>query len=171
MTESVGGVAYDEAASLKYGELFEELLPKEEAEKLTDKVKARISKDVELILVSEEEDESEDGLKGDTGQNKEVILQESDEDEIQYTKKELEARAVAKRIKEIIDPDKGLLLIDKDEEGNIIHRPAKLKDIVILLRTMTGWADVFVNTLMQEGIPAYADTGTGYFQTSEIMTL
>ena len=62
---------------------------------------------MELILVSEEEDESEDGLKGDTGQNKEVILQESDEDEIQHTKKELEARAVAKRIKEIIDPDKG----------------------------------------------------------------
>ena len=46
--------------------------------------------------------ESEDGLKGDTGQgNKEVILQESDEDEIQYTRKELEARAVAKRIKEL----------------------------------------------------------------------
>ena len=36
---------------------------------------------------------------------------------------------------------------------------------------MTGWSDVYVNTLMQEGIPAYADTGTGYFQTSEIMTL
>ena len=31
---------YDDAASLKYGELFEELLPKEEAEKLPqDKVK------------------------------------------------------------------------------------------------------------------------------------
>jgi len=30
---------------------------------------------------------------------------------------------------------------------------------------------VFINTLLQEGIPAYADTGTGYFQTTEIMTL
>ncbi|TAH64437.1 MAG: hypothetical protein EWM47_12595, partial [Anaerolineaceae bacterium] len=48
---------------------------------------------------------------------------------------------------------------------------AELKDIVILLRTMSGWSDVFVNTLMQEGIPAYADTGTGYFQSVEIMTI
>jgi ATP-dependent helicase/nuclease subunit A len=36
---------------------------------------------------------------------------------------------------------------------------------------MAGWSEIFVNTLVQEGIPAYADTGTGYFQTLEIMTI
>lgn len=191
MTESVGGVVYDDSASLKYGELFEELMPENEAKKLTDDVKDRLAKDVELILVTEEEfAENKSGKDGadkiNTGKTDDSTDAEKkyaekdayltgisgeDEEEIQYTKKELEARAVAKKIKEITDPNKGLLLLDKDKDGNIIHRPAKLKDIVILLRTMAGWSEVFVNTLIQEGIPAYADTGTGYFQTTEIMTL
>ena len=123
-------------------------------EELPSEISNRIAQDVELILVTEDESVEEDV-----------------EEEIQYTRKELEARAIAKRIKELTDPEKGLLVFDKDEEGNYIHRPVMLKDIVILLRTMTGWSDVFVNTLMQEGIPAYADTGTGYFQTIEIMTI
>ena len=166
MTEPIGGILYDDAASLKYGELFEELMPKK-GEELDFEVKERVAKDVELILVTEEELSEE---TADSTQDNEYGLSD-DEEEIQYSKKELEARAIAKRIKELIDPEKGLLLFDKDEDGNYIHRPAMLKDIVILLRTMTGWSDVFVNTLMQEGIPAYADTGTGYFQTLEIMTI
>ena len=153
MTEHIGGIHYDDAASLKYGELFEELMLKKD-EELPSEISNRIAQDVELILVTEDESVEEDV-----------------EEEIQYTRKELEARAIAKRIKELTDPEKGLLVFDKDEEGNYIHRPVMLKDIVILLRTMTGWSDVFVNTLMQEGIPAYADTGTGYFQTIEIMTI
>lgn len=181
MTEPVGGVVYDEAASLKYGELFEELIPEDEASRITDDVKKRLANDVELILVTEEEtvDDKKTGdydNKADTdvtaSDTPDVNLSGvTDEDDIQYTKRELEARAVAKRIKEITDPENGLLVIDKDKEGKIIHRPAELKDIVILLRTMAGWSEVFVNTLLQEGIPAYADTGTGYFQTTEIMTL
>lgn len=163
MTESVGGVVYDDAASLKYGDVFEEIMPEKEALELSDKVKDRISKDVELILITEEEPENIEEESMDY-----TAIPDGDEDEIQYTKKELEARAVAKRIKEIIDPEKGILIFDRD---SLSHRPAELKDIVILLRTMAGWSEVFVNTLMQEGIPAYADTGTGYFQTVEIMTL
>ncbi len=172
MTEAIGGIIYDDAASLKYGELYEEQMLGMDEQVASD-TSDRISKDVELILVTEEEltDDTKDG-SSDAEENlsdeKQALF---DEEELQYSKKELEARAVAKRIKELINPDKGLLLFDKDEEGNFIHRPAKLKDIVILLRTMTGWSDVFVNTLMQEGIPAYADTGTGYFQTTEIMTI
>ena len=189
MTEPVGGILYDDAASLKYGELFEELMGQnqiddKDAEAIysVENIKNRISRDVELILVTdEEESEGEDKNIFASGQEEATGSEDKrqepipslfdEEDEIQYSKKELEARAIAKRIKELIDPDKGLLLFDKDEEGNYIHRPAKLKDIVILLRTMAGWSDVFVNTLMQEGIPAYADTGTGYFQTIEIMTI
>lgn len=169
MTEAVGGVIYDDAASLKYGELFEELIPEEELDKLSDEVKYRRANDVELILVTEEEADKTKGESEDNKtENKEDRSFDADEEEIQYTKKELEAKAVAKRIKEITDPDNGLLLFDKD---TLTYRPAELRDIVILLRTMAGWSEVFVNILIQEGIPAYADTGTGYFQTSEIMTL
>lgn len=164
MTEPIGGVVYDDAASLKYGELYEELIKSRASEEIQnnsnkDNIGEKISHDVELILVTEEE-------LAEVKEDKSGTFE--DEGEIQYSKKELEARVVARRIKELIDPDKGLMLFDRD---NLTHRPAKLKDIVILLRTMSGWSEVFVNTLMQEGIPAYADTGTGYFQTVEIMTV
>lgn len=169
MTEPIGGILYDEAASLKYGELFEELIDNNES------AREGTAREVELILVTEEGEDNEGNPSNSNSlgdKSKDIELDIFDEEEeIEYTKKELEARAVARRIKELTDPNTGLLLLAKDDDGKPIHRSAEFKDIAILLRTMSGWSDVFVNTLMQEGIPAYADTGTGYFQTSEIMTI
>ncbi|MDF2905585.1 MAG: hypothetical protein K0R34_906 [Herbinix sp.] len=204
MQDSVGGIIYDEAASLKYGELYEETLfakalkdgsdeaegcvladgdlaiPKLE-EILPEEIRTRIASEVEFLFVTEEESNEEeqvtkqayaDGEDAFKGTEKEVALtseiSDENEEEAVYTKKELEARAIAKRIRELTNPDSGMLVFDQ-KAGQ--HRPANYKDIVILLRSMTGWSEVFVNTLMQEGIPAYADTGTGYFQTIEIMTI
>ena len=36
---------------------------------------------------------------------------------------------------------------------------------------MSGWSEVFVNVLMNEGIPAVAQTRTGYFATTEVETV
>ncbi len=174
MQESVGGITYDEAASLKYGELYEEILPED--------IKPRIATEVEFLLVTEEEQSEEETnqaypveggtLKGTEGIEEKTSeaadINDENEEEAVYTKKELEARAIAKRIKELTNQDSGMLVFDQKAK---VHRPAELRDIVILLRSMTGWSEVFVNTLMQEDIPAYADTGTGYFQTVEIMTV
>jgi ATP-dependent helicase/nuclease subunit A len=158
MQRNVGGIVYDEAASLKYGELYEEVLSPEDMP--SEEICSRIARDTELLLITEEE---ADALS-DTGEDKE----ESDEEEAVYTKRELEARAIVRRIKELIHPETGMMVFDQKSR---LHRLARLKDIVILLRSMAGWSDVFVNTLMQEGIPAYADTGTGYFQTLEITSI
>lgn len=178
MTESVGGITYDEAASLKYGELFEEMVEKADKVVRPEEYGDRIATDIELMLVTEEEapsnseDDSSHGKTVEAEQNQPRSGEEVDSEETQedlvYTKKELEARAIARKIKEMVDPEKGLLVFDRD---SLSHRPAVYGDMVILLRSMTGWSEVFVNTLMQEGIPAYADTGTGYFQTVEIMTV
>lgn len=239
MTEPVGGIVYDEAASLKYGELFEELLEKrqEEADSTMytgdnsiddsgmDKANSmlltnqRIAEDVELLLITDEELPLEDGTQapnvsssafnketagsragggtigygagdgasdsgssekvsdrgaGDGASGSGVSVEVSgrgageETEETLYSRKELEARAIAARIKELTDPEKGLRLFD---QATLSYRPAAYKDIVILLRSISGWSEVFVNTLMQEGIPAYADTGSGYFQTVEIMTV
>lgn len=226
MTEAVGGIVYDEAASLKYGELFEELLASkmnrqasslimskgsensdaiqrngEQAAENNSKsgeltagnnpengeICGRIPKDVELLLVTDEEVSQEEGDPKDRAGDQDLSAKdrnekegddsdlgeafrgdEEDFEEAVYTRKELEARAIAARITELTDPEKGLLLFD---QGSLSYRPAAYKDIVILLRSMSGWSEVFVNTLLQEGIPAYADTGSGYFQTVEIMTL
>ncbi|MBE5966829.1 MAG: helicase-exonuclease AddAB subunit AddA [Lachnospiraceae bacterium] len=160
MQEAVGGIVYDQAASLAYGGLFEEPDVIEGLE-----MKERLADDVELLLVTEEED----ALEEEIPENAEVVEKDTeDPEDLVYTKKEIEARVIAGRIKELTHPDTGLLLYDTKKK---IHRPAEYRDIVILLRSMTGWSEVFVNTLMQEGIPAYADTGTGYFQTLEITTI
>ncbi len=163
MQPSVGGIIYNEAAMLKYGGLYE--LQKETGEAVDT---ARLAQNVELLLITEDTiiegkgDQSAEDLKEPTEETDE------EQEEAIYNKKELEARAIALRIKELTDPSSGMLILDQKEKK---YRPATYRDIVILLRSMTNWSEVFVNTLMQEGIPAYADTGTGYFQTLEIMTV
>ena len=95
-------------------------------------------------------------------------LKQLDEDALDYTARELEARMIAKRIRELVSEEKGLLVWDKTKET---YRRARLGDMVILLRSMTGWSEVFVNVLMNEGIPASAQTRTGYFNTVEVETV
>lgn len=90
-----------------------------------------------------------------------------DEEAEEYTARELEALAVAARIKELVHPEKGLLVQDKKTGG---LRRAVYGDIAILLRSMTGWADIFSDTLSAEGIIAHTETQTGYFKTLEIST-
>ncbi len=50
-------------------------------------------------------------------------------------------------------------------------RPAARRDIVILLRSLTGWGDVYARVLTEAGIPAHTESRTGYFTTIEIQTL
>ena len=83
----------------------------------------------------------------------------------------LEARIVAKRIKELNVKQRRrntFKVLDK-ETGE--YRHLKYKDIVILLRATKNWSEVFLDELGVEGIPVYADTGTGYFESIEIRTI
>lgn len=86
------------------------------------------------------------------------------EDEV-LNARELEARAIGSRIREMIGKE---LVWDKKEQR---YRPVKYQDCVILLRTMSGWADVFAQTLASMGIPAYSTSKTGYFSAQEIQTV
>lgn len=96
----------------------------------------------ELILV----DTSDDGLAGETG-------------------REREARAVARRIKELLLSGRVL------DKASGTYRAPRYKDIVILTRSIKGWADVFAAVLGEEGIPAYAGSREGYFETYEVSVL
>lgn len=79
--------------------------------------------------------------------------------------KEREAAMIAGKIREIV----GTLPVTDKESGKL--RPAAYRDIVILLRTNSGWDDVFVRVLTEAGIPAYAASKTGYFAAQEIQTI
>lgn len=91
------------------------------------------------------------------------------DDELEdYTSREIEARMIAGRIRRLTDPEEGLWVWDKEKS---CYRRARYGDMVILLRSLTGWTDSFLNVLTQEDIPAFAETGTGYFDTIEVETV
>lgn len=79
--------------------------------------------------------------------------------------KELEARIVAQRIQELM---RNGVVTDK-KTGKL--RRAEYRDIVILVRSIKGWADVYASVLAEEGIPAYAGSREGYFETYEVSVL
>lgn len=82
----------------------------------------------------------------------------------------LEARVVSKRINELMsDSNKDKFKVLDKETGE--YRQLKYKDIVILLRATKNWAEIFLDELGLEGIPVYADTGSGYFESIEIRTI
>lgn len=93
-----------------------------------------------------------------------ILVIEPDTENQDIKERELEARAVGQKIQALLQHQ---LVTDK-ETGKLRH--AKYSDMVILLRSLTGWADAFVKILGEMGIPAKATTGTGYFSALEVQT-
>ncbi len=82
--------------------------------------------------------------------------------EVDDTDRELEARAVARKIKDLLHNHK---VLDK-KTGE--YRKVRYSDIVLLTRSMKGWSDVFANMLNDEGVPTNVTSKEGYFSTWEI---
>lgn len=80
-------------------------------------------------------------------------------------RRDAEARLIAARIKHLV------------EHGRIYDlkagctRRVEYRDIVILLRTMKGWADEIASVLENMGIPSYSTLKTGYFEATEVTTV
>ena len=144
MDVDLGNVVYDKDAALYYG---------------ADYVEAN-DKKAEVLLyetspIEESWEESSD--RGD-------LQMDSFEDEA-LNKKQLEARMIAERILEL----KQTMQVTDKETG--ILRPLKNNDIVILLRSLSGWGNEFVSVLEDCGIPAHVSTSTGYFSAMEVQTI
>ncbi len=88
-----------------------------------------------------------------------------EETEEKLDKAELEAAMVAQQILEMRENAK---VTDK-KSGEL--RPVQFGDIVILLRTMSGWSDTFSNVLGSYGIPVVTGSSTGYFSAMEVQTI
>ena len=101
----------------------------------------------ELLLVD---------LSDDEGYRKEIDAREA------------EAKAIAARIGRLTDEKEGLRVWDKEQQG---YRTARYGDIAILLRTFGGWAETFVKILLNAGIPAFAQSASGYFTAQEVQTV
>ena len=105
------------------------------------------------------------------------LIEDSDEDDSNpsgsteveegtYNNKEIEALHIASLVKEIVNGNHQVFDTDLGQ-----YRKASYRDIVVLVRSNKGWADSFVNVLMNNNIPAYSDYSEGYFNVREISVL
>ena len=109
MTSPMGGIPYTEETALHPGAVFEEI-----PAGMTGEHPGK----TELLLLDVREE----------------LLREIDQEHADYTAREMEARLVAARIRQMTDPDRGLIVWDK-EKGE--YRRARFGDMVIILRSMS----------------------------------
>ncbi|KPU45427.1 ATP-dependent helicase/nuclease subunit A [Oxobacter pfennigii] len=114
---------------------------------------------IESDKVEEEEEENED---------EEVVEVDEEQEDIDSVR--LEAMMVAERINNLLyrNGQKSFKVYDKNING---YRPVEYRDIVILMRATSSFAPIFTEELLNAGIPVFADTGSGYFDTDEIQTV
>ncbi|RKI93228.1 helicase-exonuclease AddAB subunit AddA [Parablautia intestinalis] len=156
MGEGLGGVEYDDEAALYEGAVYPEpAMPKTISS--TEIVPESASEEAGLTASAEK-------AASASPYKTEYLVIGKDADS-PLSAREQEAAAIAEKIwhlrqsLKVTDSDTGLL------------RPLRYGDIVILLRTASGWAGDFKKILEKEGIPAYVASQTGYFQAAEIRTL
>ncbi|MGC4375322.1 helicase-exonuclease AddAB subunit AddA [Fictibacillus sp. Mic-4] len=144
MSETVGEIAYDEDAALIHGATYYPENDGLETELLV------INKSTPVV--------DEEGLE--TG--------ESEKSELETV--QLEARVIAEKIKQLVGTEgkPPAAVLDKTT-GSL--RPVKYKDIVILLRATSTWAPAMLEEFKQQGIPAYAELSTGYFEAVEVKVM
>ncbi len=110
----------------------------------------------------------ENGLSEDASNMTQLLLfreEKASASEAALSAKEQEAYGVAAQIKTLL---REFQVTDK-ETGML--RRASYRDIVILLRTLSGWDEVFKRVLEAEGIPVHVTSRTGYFAASEVQEL
>ncbi|MEC0108409.1 helicase-exonuclease AddAB subunit AddA [Paenibacillus taichungensis] len=152
MNEGVAEIAYDERAQLAYGSTFP-------AETLGDEAYTP-----ELMLIDRQGGGPD--LTESTDENGDA-LPSAELESAELETAQLEARAMARRIREMVgDTDKPALNVyDKALKS---MRPARYGDIVILLRSALMWAPLMIEEFRQQGIPAGGEQSKGYFQATEV---
>ena len=146
MSKKLGDINYNEEEYLNLGASYEEI------------ENQNINTEVEIIDLAEDDEDIW----------KEEAKTENDEEEVEQERIEdivIEARFVAKKIKELIDNK--YQVIDK----KLGKRDIKYKDIAIVLRSITGVANIYEKEISNLGILVYSDSSGEYLQSIEIETI
>ncbi len=146
MSREIGGIAYDDKAALYPGATY----PAAED--------PAYGSEALLIRKPEKGEREESGIGEQHAEGAGVLV---DYDNV----RQLEALAIAARIKQL----KGSLKVMEKSTGEL--RPVRYSDMVILLRTTSGWDEEFKKILEQQGIPVYITSKTGYFGALEVQEL
>lgn len=151
MARDLGNVEYDSDAALYPGAAYKE---PEQAKQFAPEILIADSSDE---LLQDDSGRAQPGADG--AQSRPETAGE------QTDKKLLEAKMAAERIHRLMEEQ---LVTDK-ATGEL--RRVKYSDIVILLRSLSGWADSFASVLNDAGIPAHTVSATGYFSAVEVQTV
>lgn len=83
---------------------------------------------------------------------------------------EREALLVVRRIREMMGLDGAapMCIADTLTSDAAGYRPMRFGDVVILLRSMKHKADEYAAVLQASGIPVHSESGTGYFDSTEV---
>lgn len=138
MQKELGGVVYDEAAALYAGAEFPPC------------AEGFCGGENEIILLETAEPEDS----------------ELPEELSELNRRQLEAMAIAGKIREMMDS--GFRVLDKKTGG---YRPLAYGDIAILFRSTQNWGPVLDDVFGGAGIPFYAETAEGYFDMPEVETM
>lgn len=171
MTKKPGGIEYDENAALYLGAAYPEY---NDAECGNKENKADLTPVVdnktELLLFIQKEDELLNSTCEPYGAVNSITKSFDEEKKVakvsgEMNSRQQEAYGIAGKIKELVTNFR----VTDSETGKL--RKASYKDIVILLRTTTGWDEEFKQVLEGEGIPVHVTSKTGYFAAAEIQQL
>lgn len=161
MTKPLGGITYDDEEALYVGADYP-AYPECGAHGGEMDETVRNSPVTEVLVVDSGTDmeSAEESSGQEDSPESEHVPRKS-----HISERELEARAIAGRIREL------LLEYQVVDKESCRLRPVRYSDIVILTRSVKGFADIFTEVLNREGIPAYAGTREGYFKTQEVGVL
>ena len=131
MTEELGELNYTEEEYLNLGANYED-------------TKQDLRTEIDILNVEDFPEET---------QNFETETDEEEEEKERIEYKELEAKFVANRIKQLIDSKFQIYDAKKQEKRDI-----KYKDIVILLRSTKEPAPIFEKEILKLGMPVFSDS-------------
>ena len=141
MSENLGEIEYTEEEFLNLGASWE---------------KKEIKNEIDIIDLKEQEKtidyDEEESVEEEAQENLEDI--------------EIEAKFVAKKIKELVDSKYQVYDLKEKKYRNI-----KYRDIAILLRSTKAKAPIFEKELIEKDIPVYSDMSSEYIDTMEIQTI
>ncbi|MCK4960090.1 MAG: UvrD-helicase domain-containing protein, partial [Planctomycetes bacterium] len=151
MTASIASVDYDPETFLRAGLEYEPI------EKVTC---AGSRMPVEMYILDEDPvaDEAGDEQGDLSGQGRDRVISPA----------QRQAAFVASRIRRMVGADTGsseFQIFDK-ETGRT--RPVEYRDIVILMRSLSGRANEYVQVLQLAGVPVSSQSSAGYFAATEI---
>ena len=171
MSKKLGDICYDENEFLNYGANYPELVEKNENILIPELNVIDLKQDEESIYKDNGQQEevsssnNNDAIVANTETNQDEENMDASENQERIEDVVLEAKFVAKKIKEIINSN--YMVYDK-KKG---YRKVTYKDIVVLLRSTKVSAPIFEKEIANLNMPVFSDVSSEYLESMEIQTI